>query len=161
MARNNGSKEEILRNPYPESASDGNHNQDWWNRQYDGLNSQDRFKQVLTIPESNDMGGVLARSVIRNERQLKAVISLLARHVKFGDRVNQEKLRCFLAGTIGGGGRGRLDGIFATTNLLASDMLRAVMGMPKLKKGEEERITRGSDFRSQDKANSNMDGSIK
>lgn len=119
-------------------------------------NNQDRFNQVLEIPEVEDMASVFARAVFKSDRQRNAVVRLYYRHVKFNDNSHQQLLRILLAGTIGMNGRGRVDGLFATTGMLAPDMYRTVAGLPKTRKGEEERIVRGSDFRKEEKPSGSL-----
>lgn len=119
-------------------------------------NNQDRFNQVLEIPDIDEMASVFARSVFKNERQRNAAVRLYYRHAKFNDKQHQELLRMLLAATVGMNGRGRVDGLFATTGMLAPDMYRTVAGLPKNRKGEEEKIIRGSDFRREEKANNNL-----
>jgi hypothetical protein len=106
-----------------------------------------RIEKIYELPGLEDMAGVVLRGIFKNERQLNAVLRLAYRHRKFGDTNHQELLRMKIAGTAAIGGVGRLDALFAATNLVASDMYRTARNMPKLKKGEQEQIHRGSDFR--------------
>ncbi len=108
-------------------------------------------EKLYEIPEIDDMAGVFLRGIFKTERSLNAHLRLMYRHRKFGDTEHQELLRAKIAGSAAINGVSRLDALFAAVNLLASDMYRAARGMPKVKKGEEERIVRGSDYRQEQK----------
>ena len=109
---------------------------------------EDRIKQIYSVPGTDDMAGVFLRGIFKNDRQVNACLRLSYRHKKFGDNDHQELLRAKIAASAALGGVSRLDALFAAIGLIASDMYRVARGMPRLKKGEEEKITRGSDFRS-------------
>ncbi|MBA7613517.1 hypothetical protein ES703_20768 [subsurface metagenome] len=104
-------------------------------------------EKLYELPGIEDMPGVFLRGIFKNERSLNAHLRLMYRHKKFKDTEHQELLRAKIAGSAAIGGVSRLDALFAAVNLIASDMYRAARGMPKAKKGEEEKIVRGSDYR--------------
>lgn len=112
---------------------------------------KNNIEKIYEIPGIEDMAGVFARGVFKTERQLNAALRLSYRHQKFGDIKHQELLRCKIAGLAAMNGRSRIEALQAGVNLLAPDMLRTVLGLPKLRKGEKETIVRGSDFRDQSK----------
>lgn len=109
----------------------------------------DKVEKIYEIPEIKDMAGVFLRGIFKNDRSLNAHLRLMYRHKKFGDTDHQELLRAKVAGSAAINGVSRLDALFAAVNMLASDMYRAARGMPKRKKGEDETIARGSDFRTE------------
>ena len=112
---------------------------------YENIEDASRIKEMMRIPEKDDMAGIMVRSIFKNERQRIAAVRLAKRHIKFKDTVNQEALRVFCASTVGQGGVGRLEQLFGVTNLFASDSYRVARGIEKSKK--EEKIYHGSDFR--------------
>lgn len=114
-------------------------------------------QKLYDVPDVTDMAGVFLRGIIKNDRQLNAMLRLSYRHRKFGDVEHQELLRAKIAGTAAINGVSRLDALFAAVNLLASDMYRTARGMPKLPKGQEERVVRGSDFRKEERP---LDGGL-
>ena len=120
-------------------------NPEYWEKDFDDLPWYNKIEKILEVPSIQDMAGVMARSVFKTDRQRIAAVRLAYRHKKFADNNHQEMLRMWLASTIGRNGLGRLDGLFAATNLIAPDMYRIAMDMPR-KKGQEQ-IQRGSDFR--------------
>jgi len=111
------------------------------------------IEKIYELPGIDDMAGVFLRGRFKNERSLNAHLRLAYRHTKFKDDKHQELLRAKIAGSAAIGGVSRLEALFAGVNLIAADMYRAVLGLPKNKgkHGEEERVMRGSDFRSGDK----------
>ena len=111
----------------------------------------DKIEKILAMPATNDMAGVFLRGIFKNDRQINAMLRLAYRHDKFGDTKHQELLRMKIAATAALGGVSRLEALFAGTNMIASDMYRVARNMPKLKDGKEEKVYRGSDFRSEDK----------
>lgn len=118
-----------------------------------------KIQKIYEIPDISDMAGVLARGIIKNDRQLNAILRLSYRHNKFGDKSHQEMLRQKIIGTAAIGGVRSLDALFAANGLLAPDMYRVARGMPKFKqqgkREEEEPVYRGSDFREHEKPNQN------
>jgi len=104
-------------------------------------------KDIYELPGIEDMAGVLLRGRIKNERQLNAILRLYYRHEKFNDTKHKELLRAKVAGSAAIGGVRSLEALFAGIQIVASDMYRAVLGLPKLKRGEEEHVVKGSDFR--------------
>lgn len=117
----------------------------------------DKIEKIYEMPDVKNMPGVFIRGNIKNERQLNAMLRLAYRHDKFNDTKHQELLRMKIAGTAAIGGVARLESLFATTNMIASDMYRVARGMPKLKDGKEEKVYRGSDFRSEEKPQENLE----
>lgn len=109
------------------------------------------IEKLYELPGIDDMAGVILRGNFKNDRQLNAVLRLMYRHQKFADTKHQEMLRAKIAGTAAIGGVSRLEALFGGTNLVASDMYRAARGLPKLRKNDQERIVRGSDFRERDR----------
>lgn len=118
-----------------------------------------KIEKIYEIPDIKDMAGVIARGIIKNERQLNAILRLSYRHQKFGDANHQELLRQKIIGTAAIGGVRSLDALFAANGLLAPDMYRVARNMPKYKqRGEtekEEPVYRGSDFREHEKPQQN------
>jgi len=119
-----------------------------WEADYPDGDWGNNIEKLYEVPPIDDMAGVFLRGIFKNERSLNAHLRLMYRHQKYGDKEHQELLRAKIAGSAAINGVSRLDALFAAVNLLASDMYRAARGMPKVKRGEEERIVRGSDFRS-------------
>lgn len=117
----------------------------YWEKDFENMPWYNKIEKILEIPSREDMAGVMARAVFKTDRQRIAAVRLAYRHKKFKDNNHQEMLRMWLASTIGMRGLGRLDGLFAATNLIAPDMYRIAMDMPR-KRGQEQ-IQRGSDFR--------------
>lgn len=116
----------------------------------------DKVEKIYEMPEIKDMAGVFLRGIFKNERSLNAHLRLMYRHAKFADTKHQELLRAKVAGSAAINGVSRLDALFAAVNMLASDMYRTARGMPRLKRGEEERIVRGSDFRNEEKPHDSL-----
>lgn len=104
-------------------------------------------KDIYELPGVDDFAGVLLRGRIKNERQLNAILRLNYRHIKFNDNSHQELLRAKVAGSAAIGGVRSLEALFGAIQVVASDMYRAVLGLPKRKKDDEEKVIRGSDFR--------------
>jgi len=119
---------------------------------YDEMPWPNRVEKIYEIPAKEDMAGVFVRGNFKNERQLNAAIRLYKRHIMFGDQTNQEVLRVKIAGMNAIGGVRSLEALFGAVGLIAPDMYRVARGMPKLKHGEEEKVMRGSDFRTQEKS---------
>lgn len=136
---------------------------DFWGWQFSNVKGYDAFNHVLQVDADLDDLTMFAKSVFSDEKKANAVVRLWHRHRKFKDNVHQGLLLAKCASTIGVKGRGRVEGVFAETNLLAPDMFRTVAGLPRYNKknGEEVIMARGSNFNRQDKPESNMDGSIK
>lgn len=155
MAENNGNKPAAADNRYKNYDLT---NLDNYERDYE-LSGGSKVGQIYEIPEIKDMAGILARGIIKNERQLNAILRLSYRHKKFKDDNHQELLRQKIIGTAAIGGVRSLDALFAANGLLAPDMYRVARGMPKYKgRGEREReepVYRGSDFREQEKPTQN------
>lgn len=107
--------------------------------------SSNDIEKILEIPDIKDMAGVLARANFKNDRQRIAAVRLAYRNAKFDDDKHQDMLRNLCASTIGMGGLGKILQVFTATKMLAPDMLRATMGMPRTKKPEE--VHRSSDLR--------------
>lgn len=105
------------------------------------------IEKILEFPGIEDMAGVLARAKFQNERQRIAAVRLAYKNRKFHDEAHQHMLRDLCASTLSTGGLGKVIQTFVGTNLLAPDMFRAALGMPKNNKPEE--VHRGSDFRSE------------
>lgn len=117
----------------------------------------DKVEKIYEIPDIKDMAGVFLRGIFKNERSLNAHLRLMYRHAKFTDTEHQELLRAKIAGSAAINGVSRLDALFAAVNMLASDMYRAARGLPKLKKGEEERVVRNSDFRTEQRPQNGLE----
>ncbi len=115
-----------------------------------------RIEKIYELPPIEDMPGVFLRGVFKNDNVANACLRLMYRHAKFNDVRHQQLLRAKIASTAAIGGVSRLDALFAAVNLLASDMYRAARGMPKLKKGEEEHVVRGSDFRREERPSESL-----
>lgn len=148
MAKKNGQQKTDIFNPKLKKydlTDPANYEDD-----YPDGNFGNNVEKLYEVPDIDDMAGVFLRGIFKNERSLNAHLRLMYRHKKFGDTEHQELLRAKIAGSAAINGVSRLDALFAAVNLLASDMYRAARGMPKVKKGEEERIIRGSDFRDRD-----------
>ena len=132
-------------------------NVDNYERDYE-MPWSDKIEKIYEVPPITDMAGVMARGIIKNDRQLNAILRLAYRHMKFRDNKHQELLRMKVIGTAAIGGVARLEALFAGTNLIASEMYRVARGMPKLKEGKEEKVYRGSDFRSEENPNGHKEG---
>lgn len=130
---------------YPERY-DGDRNQEWWQRQMNQFGQQDRTKQIYEMPSIEDMAGIAARTVFKNEKQKRAFVRLAYKNAKFKDSEHQNMLRNWAAANIAENGVARLEALFAATNLLAPDMYRTAKGMPR-DKDRTENVKRGSDFR--------------
>ncbi len=124
---------------------------EWWNSPFSSGSKNDRFKEVTSFPDQTDIPSVFARSNFQDDEGRKGAVRLAYKNEKFGDEKHQKMLLFFCASTVGINARGRLDGVFAETGLLAPDMLRATSGMDrhKGKNGEKEQVIRNSDFRDQ------------
>lgn len=122
-----------------------------WEMDYPDGDFGNNVEKLYNVPDIDDMAGVFLRGIFKNERSLNAHLRLMYRHAKFNDTSHQELLRAKIAGSAAINGVSRLDALFAAVNLLASDMYRTARGMPRVKKGEEERVIRGSDFRREEK----------
>lgn len=118
-----------------------------WESGYPDSDFSNNVKQLLDVPGTDDMAGVFIRGIFKNEAQANACLRLMYRHKKFGDSDHQEMLRCKIASSAAINGVSRLDALFGAVNLLASDMYRTARGMTQLKKGQQENIVKGSDFR--------------
>lgn len=124
--------------------------QENWERDYPAGNFNNTIKDIYDLPGIDDMPAVLLRGRIKNERQLNAILRLMYRHGKFNDTRHKELLRAKIAGSAAIGGVRSLEALFGAIQIVASDMYRAVLGLPKLKRGEEEKIVKGGDFRKKD-----------
>ncbi len=124
-----------------------------WEGDYPDGSFGNNVEKLYEVPKIEDMAGVFLRGIFKNERALNAHLRLMYRHRKLGDIEHQELLRAKIAGSAAINGVSRLDALFAAVNLLASDMYRTARGMPKARKGEEERIVsgRGGDFRREER----------
>lgn len=120
-------------------------NPEYWERDFDQMSFLSKIEKILEFPGIDDMAGATLRSVIKDDRQLNAIIRLYYRHRKFHDDDHQEMLRIKLAGLASMGGVARLEALFAATNLIAPDMYRTARGLPRAKSRED--VRRGSDFR--------------
>lgn len=109
--------------------------------------SSNDIEKILEFPGINDMAGVLARANFRDETQRLAAVRLFYRNKMFHDDDHQEMLRVACASTLGKGGLGKILQTFASVKMLAPDMLRAALQMPKTKKPEE--VHKSSDMRTQ------------
>lgn len=118
-----------------------------WEGDYPDGDWGNNVEKLYEVPGIEDMAGVFLRGIFKNERSLNAHLRLAYRHIKYKDTNHQELLRTKIAGSAAINGVSRLDALFAAVNLLASDMYRAARGMPKTKKGEEDKVIRSSDFR--------------
>ena len=135
-------------NPY-DLTNPGNYERDY------EMPWSDRVQKLYEIPNIEDMAEVIIRGNLVNERRANAILRLSRRHKKFGLDDHQEMLRQKIASTAAIGGVRSLEVLFAVTNLVASDMYRVARNMPKLPKGQEEKVIRGSDFRQQEKPQEN------
>lgn len=108
-----------------------------WERDFENISSWNNIEKILEFPPINDMAGVLARANFRNDRQRVAAARLAYKNRKYHDDNHQEMLRDTCASTIGLGALGKILQTFVGTNLLAPDMFRASLGMPKTRKTEE------------------------
>lgn len=150
MKKNNGKK---TTNPFlnPQYKRYDLTNPDNYEGDYPDGDFRNNVEKIYELPAADDMPGVFLRGIFKTERQVNACLRLMYRHKKFGDIDHQELLRAKVAATAAMNGISRLDALFAAVNLLASDMYRTARGMPRLKKGEEERVIRGSDFRREER----------
>lgn len=121
-----------------------------WEKDYPIGGFNNTIKDIYELPGIDDMAGVILRGRFKNERSLNAHLRLLRRHEKFGDIEHKKMLRAKIAGSAAIGGVRSLEALFGAIQVVASDMYRAVLGLPKLKKGEEEKMIRGSDIRRDD-----------
>lgn len=122
-------------------------NPEYWEKDFEGLPWWSKIEKIMEFPAKDDMAGVMARSVFKSDRQRIAAVRLAYRHKKFNDNDHQEMLRMYMASTVGMRGLGRLDQLFAATNLLAPEMYRIAADMPAKKKGEEQVVRGRADFR--------------
>lgn len=121
-----------------------------WRPDFGDAPSNNNIDKILEIPDIEDMAGVLARGNFKNDRQRIAAVRLAYKNRKFHDENHQEMLRDYIASGLGIGAVGKVMQTFIGTNLLAPDMFRASLGMPKSKnKDKGEEVHRGSDFRSE------------
>jgi len=133
-------------------------NPDNYGRDFE-ISMADRIKKILEVPAIDDMAGIFIRGIFKNEKQLNAALRLAKRHIKFKDEDNQEVLRIKIAGMAGIGGTARLEALFGSTNMIASDMYRVARGMPKLKDGKEEKVIHSNDYRSNGRSQENSGNS--
>lgn len=147
--QNKGNDDEVLRGGPPAGPPKGAANPEYWENDFDNMPWYNKVEKIMELPGTDNIAGVMARAVFKDDRQRKAVVRLAYRHIKFKDNNHQEKLRILLASSIGDGGVGRLDMLFAATNLIAPAMYREARGLSKKKDNQEEvyRGGRGSDFR--------------
>jgi len=136
-------------------------NIDNWEGDYPMGDFQNNVEKIYEVPQIDDMAGVFLRGRFKNERSLNAHLRLMYRHRKFGDDEHQELLRTKIAGSAALNGISRLEALQAAVNLLAPDMLRTALGMQKVKKGEDDRILRNSDFRKEERPADGGMGSIR
>lgn len=134
---------------------------DYWERDFDNLPGWNNIEKILEFPDIDDMAGVMARANFRNEKQRIAAVRLAYKNRKFKDDDHQKMLRDLCASTLGTGALGKMLQTMIGTNLLAPEMIRYAIGMPKSKKQEE--VIRGgnrsSDFRErQDNVMDNQGG---
>lgn len=117
-----------------------------------GLSWPDKIEKIYEIPDTKDMAGVIIRGIFKNTREANAILRLSRRHKKFNQDEHQELLRQKIASTAAIGGVRSLEVLFAATNLVAEGMYRIARGMPKAPKNQEDKVYRGSDFRTQERA---------
>lgn len=120
---------------------------DNWERDFESEYYGNELDKMLELPGIDDMAGVLARGNFKNERQRIAAVRLAYRHRKFHDQNHQKMLRDYVASGMGMSALGKILQLQIGTNLIAPGVLREILGMKKVKKGED--VQRGSDFRQQ------------
>lgn len=114
--------------------------------------------KMYSMPGIEDMAGVFIRGNFKDEDALNSHVLLCAIHQDVGNTFHQEMLRNKIAGQAGIKGERTLYALFAGIGILASDMLRVLKGFPKLKKGEEDRLIRNSDFQKQPQQYNTIEG---
>jgi len=120
-----------------------------WENDFSGMPSWNNIEKILEMPGITDMAGVLARANFKNDKQRIAAVRLAYKNRKFNDSDHQEMLRDLCASTLGTGALGKIMQVFAGTNLIAPDMFRAALGMPKSKHPDEVHRGRSSDLRAE------------
>jgi hypothetical protein len=116
-----------------------------WDADFHNPPSNNDIEKIIEIPPISDMAGVLARAHFKDKRQRIAVVRLAHRNRIYGDTKHQEMLRDYCASTLSDGALGKLLQAFAATKMIAADMFRSALGMPKTK--DPERVYRNTDFR--------------
>lgn len=121
---------------------------DYWEKDFSDLPFYTIIEKLFELPD--DLAGSIIRSVIKDERQANAFIILADRFEKYHDERHMKMLRYKLATMAAMGGRARIEALFGAIRLLAPDMYRAAIGMPRSKNGLEKReeVMRGApDYR--------------
>lgn len=124
----------------------GNPLEHWKRQTFDNAPANNNLDKILEIPKKEDMAGVISRARL-SKRERIAAVNLAKHHIEFGDDENQEVLRIYCGSSLAEGGLGKVIQTFIGTNLLAPDMFRAALNMPKNKNHDGEEVHRGSDFR--------------
>lgn len=136
----------------PENLTDGvykgreTETHEGWEYEERNAPSDNPIEKILEFPARTDMAGVFARANFKNDRQRIAAVRLYYRNMKFKDDDHQEMLRAHCASTIGMGALGKVLQAQVGTQLLAPDMIRAALGLPRRHKDKDE-IYRRSDFK--------------
>jgi len=125
-----------------------------WERDFGSLPTND----ILAMPPSTDMAGVLANSNLMSEEERIAYLRLIRRLEKFGLQSRLGFIRQCLASTLGRRGLGKTLKLQDKIELIAPALLREQLNM-KPSSGREE-TSRGSDFRKEniEKPNSSGNG---
>lgn len=109
----------------------------------------DKIQKIYEIPDIKDMPGVFIRGIFKDKRELNAHLRLHYRHMKFGNILQEELLRCKIGGSAAIGGVGRAEAFQTAVNLIAPEIYRIARGMPKYKSknDQDEPVHHSSEFR--------------
>lgn len=107
------------------------------------------IEKMYETKGKEDMAGNFIRGNFPDEKSLNSHVLLAAIHNKCGNTFHQDMLINKIYGMRAIKGESTLYALFAGIGILASDMLRVIKGFPKLKRGEEDRLIRSSDFQRQ------------
>jgi hypothetical protein len=143
--------ESVINNSLPEDISSGQIEterrksaSEAWNKSTNPP-SNSGIDKILEVPPLEDTAGWLQRGNFKNDEQRIATVLLTYFDRKFKDNDHLAMARDYVCSGMSMGGFGKILQAFIGTNLLAPDMLRASLGMPKSKNPEE--VHRSSDFK--------------
>lgn len=138
----NGKREpEELENTKPEAFGNP---LEHWKKDYPASPASSDISDIYELPDIDNFAEIMERGVFKTEDDIDYMAVCWYLDDMFGLEKGKEMLRIKIAGTIGVGGAGRLDAIFAKTRLFAPDSYRV---MRKLPKNKDEKVYRSSDFR--------------
>lgn len=123
---------------------------EYWEKDFENEPFFDNVEKILEFPGITDMAGVFARGNFKSDKQRICALRLVYRLKKYGLNDRLEFMRQIIASGLGMSALGKMLQLQTGTNLIAPSVMREILGMRKLRRGENEDIQRGSDYRKRD-----------